>query len=276
MTRDRPARRRSAHGWPPPANPIAPPPASSTPLRVDDPAVAGEVIARANKYPGGAARADRGPGGSDITRVGPRPEPRLPGPVARLARFAARATWKRISPETDFASAREEFKQRFRHLAGEGFVELAAGGYQIDFGGCVRETTAGQSPPEAPGRPEARATGAPGEAARRDGCPARRPRDGTRDARAVLSLSWQAQSISRSGLTMNTSGGSGPSGTYRASTRGARSCAHSNCGTSVARTVRLQLQMPPTFGRQAPAQSLPVSTGRERRGALAAGQVSCT
>ncbi len=120
---------------------------------VDDPAVADEVIARANSTLAAPrarieARVDR-----DITRIGPRPEPRLPGPVARLARFATRAAWKRISPETDFASAREEFKQRFRHLAGEGFVEPAAGRYQIDFGGYAELHFNGKYYGGASGRP---------------------------------------------------------------------------------------------------------------------------
>jgi hypothetical protein len=42
--------------------------------------------------------------------------------------------WKRVSPEMDFASARQEFRHRLEHSVGEGFVEPAAGRYQIDFG----------------------------------------------------------------------------------------------------------------------------------------------
>lgn len=101
----------------------------------DNPALAAEVIARANAtlaVPRARieVRVDR-----DINWSRARPRPRVPRPVARLARFAAEAAWKRISPEMDLASAGEELKRNFRHLAGEGFVEPAAGRYQIDFGG---------------------------------------------------------------------------------------------------------------------------------------------
>jgi hypothetical protein len=101
----------------------------------DGPALTAEVIARANAtlaVPRARieVRVDR-----DINWSLARPRPRVPRPVARLARFAAEAAWKRISPEMDLASAGEELKRNFRHLAGEGFVEPAADRYQIDFGG---------------------------------------------------------------------------------------------------------------------------------------------
>jgi hypothetical protein len=101
----------------------------------DGPALTAEVIARANAtlaVPRARieVRVDR-----DINRSLARPRPRIPRPVARLARFAAEAAWKRISPEMDLASVRELFKRNFRHLVGEGFVEPAADRYQIDFDG---------------------------------------------------------------------------------------------------------------------------------------------
>jgi hypothetical protein len=55
---------------------------------------------------------------------------RRPGAVFRLVRLAAKAAWQRISPEMDFAEAREQFM----HHVSEGFIEPAAGRYQIDAG----------------------------------------------------------------------------------------------------------------------------------------------
>jgi hypothetical protein len=104
-------------------------------VSTDSPAFTAEVIARANAtlaVPRARieVRVDR-----DINWSLARPLPRVPRPVARLARSAAEAVWKRISSEMDLASAGEELKRNFRHLVGEGFVEPAAGRYQIDFGG---------------------------------------------------------------------------------------------------------------------------------------------
>jgi hypothetical protein len=55
---------------------------------------------------------------------------RPPGPVGRLVRLAAKAAWQRLSPEMDLAEAREGFM----HYVSEGFIEPAAGRYQIDAG----------------------------------------------------------------------------------------------------------------------------------------------
>jgi hypothetical protein len=60
--------------------------------------------------------------------------PRLPGPVSVLARRAAGVAWRRISPEKDWATARDEMHTTLLHQLGEGFVEPAADRYQIDFG----------------------------------------------------------------------------------------------------------------------------------------------
>jgi Predicted periplasmic protein (DUF2092) len=111
---------------------------------VDDPAVTDEVVARANSTLATPrarieVRMDR-----DFTSSRARPKRRLPRPIARLARSAAGAAWKRISPEMDFASVREEFKQNFLHPTGEGFVEPTADRYQIDFGGYAQMHFNGQ------------------------------------------------------------------------------------------------------------------------------------
>jgi hypothetical protein len=100
-----------------------------------DPALTAEIIARANAtlaVPRARieVRVDR-----DLNWPRVRLRPRVPRPVARLARFAAEAAWKLISTEMDLASAGEELKRNFQHLTGEGFVEPAADRYQLDFGG---------------------------------------------------------------------------------------------------------------------------------------------
>lgn len=100
------------------------------------PAAAEEVIARVNRTLSVSrarieVRTDR-----KITRdPARRRRRRPPGPAGRLARSAAEAVWKRIGPGMDLASAGEMLKERFLHMTGEGFVEPAAGRYQIDFGG---------------------------------------------------------------------------------------------------------------------------------------------
>jgi hypothetical protein len=98
-----------------------------------NPAVADDIVARANRTL--AAPYARIEVRQDFTPSVARPERRLPGPVARLARRAAEAAWKRVSPEMDLATLREMFRQQFTHLVGEGFVEPAADRYQLDFGG---------------------------------------------------------------------------------------------------------------------------------------------
>jgi hypothetical protein len=118
----------------------------------DGPALTAEVIARANATLAAPrarieVRVDRDIDWSRARR------PRVPRPVARLARFAAEAAWKRISPEMDLASAGEELKRNFRHLAGEGFVEPAAGRYQLDFGGYAEMHFGGEYYGGLSGRP---------------------------------------------------------------------------------------------------------------------------
>ncbi len=74
---------------------------------------------------------------------------RRPGPVGRLASLVAGAAWKRVAPEADVARLRE----RFLHQAGMGFVEPAAGRYQIDYGGYAQTYVDGTlfgGPPGAP------------------------------------------------------------------------------------------------------------------------------
>jgi hypothetical protein len=53
------------------------------------------------------------------------------GPLGRLATLPARAVWKRVAPRVDAAGLREALT----YQAGEGFLEPAAGRYQLDFGG---------------------------------------------------------------------------------------------------------------------------------------------
>jgi len=121
---------------------------------VDDPAVIDEVVARANSTLATPrarieVRVDR-----DFTWPQARPKKRrLPRPIARLARFAADAAWKRISPEMDLAGVREVFKQNFLHPIGEGFIEPTADRYQIDFGGYAQMHFNGQYYGGASGQP---------------------------------------------------------------------------------------------------------------------------
>jgi hypothetical protein len=117
-----------------------------------DPAAADEVIiARVNSTlasPGARVgmRADWG------SRWGlGRPAGHRPGRVERLAAFAAKAVVKRISPETDLVSVREKLTGALFHPAGEGFIELAADRYQIDFGGIAVMQFNGQHYRGAPG-----------------------------------------------------------------------------------------------------------------------------
>lgn len=100
-----------------------------------DPAAADEVIiARVNRTlasPG--ARIEMRTDWGSRWGLG-RQERHRPGPVGRLATFAAKAVVKRISPETDLASVREKLRQGLLHPAGEGFIEPAADRYRIAFG----------------------------------------------------------------------------------------------------------------------------------------------
>ena len=61
---------------------------------------------------------------TDVTHP-ERPRRRRRGPVARLAT----AAWKRLAPGVDAADLRDAF----RHQHGEGFLEPAAGRYQVDY-----------------------------------------------------------------------------------------------------------------------------------------------
>jgi hypothetical protein len=92
-------------------------------------AVVREVIARVNATL--AAPSARIEYRQDMDAGAPeRPARPRPGPVGRLARLAAGAAWKRIAPGVDVGELREAF---FRPV-GVGFVEPAAGRYQIDYG----------------------------------------------------------------------------------------------------------------------------------------------
>jgi hypothetical protein len=92
-------------------------------------AVVREVIARVNATL--AAPSARIEYRRDFVASLERPPRPRPGPVGRLARLAARAAWNRIAPEVDVT----ELRERFFHQVGVGFVEPAAGRYQIDYGG---------------------------------------------------------------------------------------------------------------------------------------------
>jgi hypothetical protein len=59
----------------------------------------------------------------------------------QLARLAAGAAWKRIAPGVD---AGELLRGTFFHQAGVGFVEPAAGRYQIDYGAYAQMYMDGQ------------------------------------------------------------------------------------------------------------------------------------
>jgi hypothetical protein len=104
------------------------------------PAVAAdEIIARAN-------RTLAAPGARIEFRIDTgwperpaRPRPR-PGPFGRLVRRAGRAAWERIAPGVDAASLREAFT----HQVGAGFLQAAAGRYQIDFGAYAQLYADGQ------------------------------------------------------------------------------------------------------------------------------------
>jgi hypothetical protein len=63
---------------------------------------------------------------TDVTHP-EQPRQRRPGPVGRLAS----AAWKRVASRVDVADLREAF----RHQHGEGFLEPAAGRYQVDYRG---------------------------------------------------------------------------------------------------------------------------------------------
>jgi hypothetical protein len=107
-----------------------------------------EIIDRANSTLAAPSarielRIDR-----DIVRAEP-PSRRPPGPVGRLAAKAARAAWQRVAPGVDAAFLRD----RLAHMAGEGFLEPAAGRYQIDFGGYAQMCFDGKRFGGASGRP---------------------------------------------------------------------------------------------------------------------------
>ena len=83
---------------------------------------------------------------------GQEPEPiqrPRPGLIGRLAGRAARGAWRRIAPEVTPA----EFREMFLHQFGAGFVEPAAGRYQIDWGGWAQLITDGRGFSGASGAP---------------------------------------------------------------------------------------------------------------------------
>jgi hypothetical protein len=85
-----------------------------------------------------------------------RPRRPRPGPVARLAA----AAWKRVASGADVADLRDAF----RHQHGEGFLEPAAGRYQVDYRAyaqlrrrqALRRAVRLTAGAPAPGRPLAR------------------------------------------------------------------------------------------------------------------------
>jgi hypothetical protein len=119
----------------------------------DDLAAADEIVARANNTLAAPRARVEMRVDWDTSRGPERRERHRPGPVRRLAAFAATAVVKRISPETDLASMREEFKQGLMHPVGEGFVEPTADRYQIDFGSYAMMQFNGQHYSGASGRP---------------------------------------------------------------------------------------------------------------------------
>ena len=91
------------------------------------PVTVGEIVARTDSTL--AAPSARIEFRVDMARREPRPAPRTPGPIGRLVARSARAAWARFAGE-DAASLREAFA----HPVAAGFIEPAAGRYQIDYG----------------------------------------------------------------------------------------------------------------------------------------------
>jgi hypothetical protein len=118
-----------------------------------DPAAAEVIIARVNStLASPRARIEMRADWVSSRGLG-RQERHRPGPVGRLAAFAAKAVVRRISPETDLASVREKLKRGLMHPAGEGFVEPAAERYRIDFGEFAVMEFNGQHYRGVPGTP---------------------------------------------------------------------------------------------------------------------------
>ena len=107
-----------------------------------------EVIARANTTL--AAASARIEYRRDAELVSPEQAVRRrPGPVGLLASLLTGAAWKPVVPQEEVARLRE----RFLHQVGAGFVEPAAGRYQIDYGGYAQTYVDGTlfgGPPGAP------------------------------------------------------------------------------------------------------------------------------
>ena len=110
----------------------ATPPAGGTAVR--------EVIARVNATMAAPSARIEYRRDSDFGPRERRTRPR-PGPVGRLARLAAGAAWKRIAPGVDVG---EVLRETFFHQVGVGFVEPAAGRYQIDYGAYAQMYIDGQ------------------------------------------------------------------------------------------------------------------------------------
>lgn len=93
----------------------------AAPESASDAVLVREIIARANTTL--AAPSARIEFRTDMDIV----ERRRPGLIGRMVRSAARAAWERLAPDMDAAD--------LLHHRGEGFLEPAAGRYQVDFGG---------------------------------------------------------------------------------------------------------------------------------------------
>jgi len=76
-----------------------------------------------------------------------------PGRVEQLAASAARVVGRRVAAEAGLARVREKLAGALFHPAGEGFIEPAAGRYQIDYGGIAVMEFNRQSYRGAPGAP---------------------------------------------------------------------------------------------------------------------------
>jgi hypothetical protein len=70
------------------------------------------------------------------------------GPLGKLARLSARAVWGRIAP-----GVRADLRETFTRQTAEGFLEPAAGRYQLDYGGYAEMCVDGRQFAGMPGAP---------------------------------------------------------------------------------------------------------------------------